>query len=389
MAGNALNQRSIYAVPGLPVVTLVLTWILTSLAIIFVAIRFYLRKKLRNGWASHDWFILAALCFQIPFQAGLTIMCNWGSGSPTETLTELQLYNINKFGWVFAPFTHPASFLARISIAILLVQIFGTKIWFKRYLIIFTTFQTLLGITTFALNLSLARPYAALWDTSITNAQFLNPLAYQWTAVILQFCYTIWDFTAVLFPILILWKLKMPTSRKVGLAILLAMSLITSAVAGLKTIVSLLYTIGADNLIDVYYGTHIIDFSTCLEQALVIMMGCVPVLRSITQLRLPQMSSLGGSFTSILTRGRTKITGTDSASASPIPEHTSFENLEFAARSHRFNGVPSTKEGSFPGFAVASWKGGDANNPLAESGVYCTDTVIVSYQDRARQREEL
>lgn len=74
--------------------TLVLTWFLTSLAIISVLFRFYLRRKFFNGWASHDWLMLAALAFQFSFQVGLTAMCSSGSGRPSSDLTELELVTI-------------------------------------------------------------------------------------------------------------------------------------------------------------------------------------------------------------------------------------------------------------------------------------------------------
>ena len=71
--------------------TLVLTWIFTSLAIVAVVLRFYLRRKLTKRWASHDWIMLAALACQLVYQAGITILCQAGSGKPAESLTENQL----------------------------------------------------------------------------------------------------------------------------------------------------------------------------------------------------------------------------------------------------------------------------------------------------------
>ncbi|ETS73446.1 hypothetical protein PFICI_15051 [Pestalotiopsis fici W106-1] len=320
-----MEPRAEHHVSNIGPLSVGISWFLTSVAIIFVLLRFYLRWKASKGWASPDWIILAALAFQIAYQAGFTAMCNAGLGKLTKDVPPANLVQIAKLNWIFAPLAHPASLLARVSIAILLARIFSSRKWFRRYAITATTIQTILGIAVFIINLAQSIPYAALWDKSIVGARKWDPQIYHWAAVILQVIYTIWDFTFVLFPVMMIWKLNMNWRRKLAIMVLIAMSLITMAAAASKMVISLLFTIDATDSLDSIRGTHVIDFTTCLEQALVIIMGCVPTVRLISGLNLPSVRQIGNSLVSLITRSRSKGS-TTGGSNSRRSEST--ENLE-------------------------------------------------------------
>ncbi|OTB04508.1 hypothetical protein M426DRAFT_22657 [Hypoxylon sp. CI-4A] len=361
--------------------TLVLTWILTSFAIITVVLRFYVRRKLARGWASHDWIMLAALLCQIVYQVGITLLCNAHSGMPTNSLTPAELVEIDRLSWIFAPFTHPTSILARISIAIVLAHLFGTKPWFKWYIIIFTSILTAAGIETLITNVAQAQPYAAMWDKSIPNAIRWDPAVYHWSAVVLQIFYVIWDFTFVLFPVKILWKLNMRFRRKAGLMLLMGSMLIVMAAATSKMVISALFSAGNTKTLDPYIFQHAIDFSTCVEQALVIIMGCVPTLYSITKLPFPSMSDISGSFTTLVSKVR-RITSNEKVGSSFEEQRTSIENLELTPRLNISNDsrLPPNKAQ-----IMASLSDAEGDDLPPDHGLRRTDSFTVTYHDRVRQ----
>ncbi|KAI1413640.1 hypothetical protein F5Y13DRAFT_198455 [Hypoxylon sp. FL1857] len=169
--------------PRFSIWTLGVSWTLTPIAIMAVCARFYLRKALAYGWESHDWLMLVASILQIFYQVGLTIMCRWGSGKALQDLTTLELMMVMKWSWVIAPAVHLIAIIARLSIAILLIHLFGAKRWFKGYLIIFTTIQSLVGLVVVIVALAQCQPYELCWNPSAHGVRW-NPKIYEWAAVV-------------------------------------------------------------------------------------------------------------------------------------------------------------------------------------------------------------
>lgn len=97
-----------------------------------------------------------------------------GSGRPSNTLTIEQNYNINKWSWIFAPPGFLVSIIARVSIAILLVRIFGTKRWFRYYMIHFTVVQTIVGIVSIIFLVAQCKPYEGLWNKAVRYSVLLG-----------------------------------------------------------------------------------------------------------------------------------------------------------------------------------------------------------------------
>lgn len=162
-----------------------LTWTLTGLAIVAVAARCHLKLKFKLGLFIEDYLIILALALQISYQTGFTLMCNWGSGRPASALTAEQNFNINKWSWIFAVPGFLVSIIARVSIAILLVRIFGRVRWFKMYMIFFTTIQTIVGIVSIIFLVAQCDPYEGLWNKAVRR-RYWDKRIYQYTALALQ-----------------------------------------------------------------------------------------------------------------------------------------------------------------------------------------------------------
>ncbi|KAK8058463.1 hypothetical protein PG994_008911 [Apiospora phragmitis] len=116
---------------GIRPFSLGITWVLTVIAITAVTARFIVRRYTTKSWSINDWIMAFAMSLQIAYQAIFTVMCNCGNGRPFDQLTPLQLQQVSKWGWISAAPSITVSFVACISITILLVRIFGIHIWFK------------------------------------------------------------------------------------------------------------------------------------------------------------------------------------------------------------------------------------------------------------------
>jgi hypothetical protein len=92
----------------------------------------------------------------------------------------------------------------------------------------------------------------------------------------------------------------MASRQRIGLLLMMSMSLLTMTISILKTI-SLSHIVAQQSdptATDVQYGASLTILWSCLEQAFVIIMGCVPPLRSIS--RLPVAQTISSSLSSIL-----------------------------------------------------------------------------------------
>lgn len=78
------------------------------------------------------------------------------------------------------------SILARISIAILLIRIFGVHKWFTAFMIISCVIQTVVGIAFIPMTFLQARPVEALWNIFIMDAQRWDPRIWLYTAYTIQ-----------------------------------------------------------------------------------------------------------------------------------------------------------------------------------------------------------
>ena len=105
----------------------------------------------------------------------------------------------------------------------------------------------------------------------------------------------------------------MALRQRIGLIILMSMSLFTM-------VLSILKTIGLNNIAnqqkdptatDVQYNASLEILWSLLEQAFVINMGCVPPLRAVVRLELTQ--SISSSLTSLLRRSKSSKSSSDNS----------------------------------------------------------------------------
>jgi hypothetical protein len=162
-----------------------LTWTFAALAIITVAARFVVHKRALNRWSADDWIMLLALVIQIIFQAIYTVLVGWGGSLPFDRITPVQRRQTSKWGWISAAPSIMTSCIARISIAILLVRIFGVQRWLKRYLIGFTSILTVMSILSIIFLAAQCRPWSGLWDRKMTARRW-NPYIYAYTGLATQ-----------------------------------------------------------------------------------------------------------------------------------------------------------------------------------------------------------
>lgn len=114
---------------------------------------------------------------QIASQACITEAYNWGMGvHDAYLLMDPAMPWINLLKWVYIS-TLPGvlcSIFARVSICLLLISLFGSKLWLKWWLIVTTTLVAVLGVLSIAVTWAQADPIEGLWNPLI-HARRWNP----------------------------------------------------------------------------------------------------------------------------------------------------------------------------------------------------------------------
>ncbi|KAH8897332.1 hypothetical protein GQ53DRAFT_887691 [Thozetella sp. PMI_491] len=287
------------------------TWTFTVIAAGAVFLRLCVRKKVANRLGLDDWLMLLALPFQIVYQVFLTISYHYGMGKHDVDLQiPDELVQILKWNWWSLVPGSVVSVLARVSAAILLTRLFGVYRWFRWFMIVLTVLQTVATIVLVPCVFLQSDPVSGLWDVFNFTATHWDKRVVLYLQYVGQALFTFADLTFVLFPVMFIWKLNMPLQQRIGLMVLMAASLLTMAASILK----LIAVQGASDLKpDAQYNASLEMLWVGLEQTFVIIMGCVPSLRSV--LKLDGFRSLSSSLSSFLRRGdKSKASSMDNKS---------------------------------------------------------------------------
>ncbi|KAK8051622.1 hypothetical protein PG993_003007 [Apiospora rasikravindrae] len=320
-ASNKWNvSDAMYAVP----------WIMTCISIGTVGTRFYLRKKFSLPVDVDDWVMAVAVLLQIGFQSVLTVSITKGVGRSLSPSLDMDgLVDMLKWSWLSNPLAVTVSVVACISITILLVRLFNVKKRFKWFMITFTGAVSIMGVLNVVVVWFQASPAEALWDFRMMVPRW-DPKIQQIFSATLHGLLATSDLLYVVFPVMFVWKLHMPARRKVGLSMVLALGLITFALALVKLVgivgsIDNTYDVMGDTA-DVFYVFSVLSLISSVEQNLVIIIGCVPKIRSISKLASPFFSYISTNLVHLLSMtGVTRHTKRSSTSGASEPKYD-FEN---------------------------------------------------------------
>ncbi|KAI0154336.1 hypothetical protein GGR57DRAFT_111705 [Xylariaceae sp. FL1272] len=279
-----------------------LTWTLTGLCILALAARLYTRWKTLSKWLSEDWIMLLGLVFQIVFQVTVTINWSWGLGRPQADLVYFpQIENVVKWNWIGSIPGVLTAVISRVGAGLTLVRIFETKKHFKRFVYTTTIAETVAGILVLGAILSQTSPFEAIWNPAVEKKHVMGRYFVKYTAYFFFSIALLMDLTFVVWPVKIIWKLNMPLRRRIGLCILLAMSLVTLA-AGLAKVVY--YSRGIElTTTDIDIDGQSVIW-TSIETAFIIIMACLPIIPGFLKLIMPQLRTFGVELKESVSSGR-------------------------------------------------------------------------------------
>ncbi|KAI0835718.1 hypothetical protein F5Y06DRAFT_117464 [Hypoxylon sp. FL0890] len=370
---------------GIGPLTMGITWVLTAGCIVSMGFRFYLRRKFVRTFFKEDWFMLVAFILLLVYQAFQTKAYTYGLGKAHYNLYPAENVQLQKWLWIIQTVGIFVGVLSRISIGMLLVHLFDIRHAFKWFTICFTTLVVINGVLAIIFAWAQIYPIQATWDPTIQASRRWDTKISQYTGLVLQALYFISDISFVLWPVIIIWKLNMALRRKVGLVILVGLSLITAGASLAKLVIScMLLTqtpfVGGNGTFD--FAAGLVSFCTSIELSLVIILGCVPTLGPIVNLHFPTFSHLRSSFSSIVTKVTRKGSRSDLSSQGASYRSGSYRHLETALKLR-----PSADE---KGSVVVASPANTQDQAMKSSGdIHRSDTYSVAYDTRVRATEEV
>ncbi|KAK8017681.1 hypothetical protein PG993_014007 [Apiospora rasikravindrae] len=260
----------------------------------------------------------------------------WGLGRHDRDLAAVpQLVHVQKWVYIGVIPNLLASSVARVSAALLLIRLFGRRKWFKWYLVLFTSLQTMLIVADAAVLWTQSRPVEGLWDPFVEAVR--RPAVVSESLVFtIQAMLTFSDPTYVLFPVIFVYQLHMPFRRKLGLILLLMLSLVTMTVSLLKTIQAKISVGDGTRTDDIQYRTSLLQVWAGVEQSLVITLSCVPALRTwFNSVVFPAFQSVTSSVVRVFgssSRSHSSLAGSKRSSDKPIS--VQYYDLELQPQLH-------------------------------------------------------
>ncbi|KAK4031322.1 hypothetical protein C8A01DRAFT_21439 [Parachaetomium inaequale] len=202
-------------------------WSLGTVAVVVLFLRLYTAVRIVQRVKPEDYLMLAALLCALVQTCLLTVSVRWGLGRHIGTLSEEQVMHAAKFFILFEGWSVASTAFGRISFSVYLLQIVVINRMRKFLLYSFIAGQAIVnGLTIILIYVQCGTQPAAMWDPSI-EADCWSPRV-QRDFGFFQCSYnSLTDLFLTIFPIIIVWNLQLSWYKKLGISVLLGVSVVT------------------------------------------------------------------------------------------------------------------------------------------------------------------
>ncbi|OCL09075.1 hypothetical protein AOQ84DRAFT_376166 [Glonium stellatum] len=280
-----------------PLTVVVVTVLLCALDILVVTLRFITRRKLRQSIKADDWLSLASLALILSLAATLIIgVAQHALAYPTP-LTSLQtrttitdsndkIIITARLQYIFLVISVPTLGLIKMTFVFFYRRIFVVeKQNFSNlqnivYTAMICTIFLWSGGFLFSFIFACKGHFTAWWASAsslITNC--VNTLELLYAFAISDF---ITDSIIILLPLPMIWKLRLPTSRKVGVTAVFLLGIFAAAASLIRMIwVIWARHVGFNPLLDEDLLITTLLFWCMVEVTLGLLAACLPTLRGL------------------------------------------------------------------------------------------------------------
>ncbi|KAH8673428.1 hypothetical protein BX600DRAFT_433057 [Xylariales sp. PMI_506] len=260
-------------------------WVFTGIAFAVVLLKLFARAHIVKKLGWDDFFIFFSMALSIVASALVTWSAVLGFGQHTTAVaaktTPDTLYFIAKIQMLGYPFNIGAFSFPNISIAILVNHILDPNIYRSTVLYAMVIIQVGLAMGSVMVVFLQCHPTERLWNPTV-DGYCLSPNVLNDYSYFLSSFTILTDVVLAIVPISVFWKLQMRQSTKIGLCIMMGLTMLSAIVTIVKATYLYLFTDKSDPLWDVVplvlWGLTI-DTASSIEQNVVIVAACIPTLR--------------------------------------------------------------------------------------------------------------
>ena len=108
--------------------TSAVTIVLTVVATVFVAARFFTRARLVRSIKQDDWWILAAWIFAVGFSSSICVAVKYGLGKHKDDISDSSFRTLRKAEYAFAILYNPALMLTKTSIVVFFLSVMSKDV---------------------------------------------------------------------------------------------------------------------------------------------------------------------------------------------------------------------------------------------------------------------
>ncbi|KAJ6090173.1 hypothetical protein N7486_008988 [Penicillium sp. IBT 16267x] len=255
-------------------------WVFTGIAIAAVFLKLINRMGSKgHGW--DDFFIFFSLALSIIATACVSYMATLGLGRHTAAVVAehgMARYEKVAFWQVIAfPFNIGAFSFPNISIAILIVHLLDPNPLRKWLLYTMVIFQVIFAMISVFIAFFQCKPTAKMWNPTLDGTCWSSDVFDDFSYWVSAYT-TMTDIILAIVPISAVWKLQMPFSTKLGVCIMMGLTMLSAIVTIVKATYLHLYT-DLTNHTDPLWAVIPLVIWGLIEQNVVIIAACIPTLR--------------------------------------------------------------------------------------------------------------
>ncbi|WQF75125.1 hypothetical protein CDEST_00139 [Colletotrichum destructivum] len=283
-------------VAGLTSVIQVVTYILSVLSTLVIALRLYVRLKLsgtERTWGWDDTFAVAGWVPLWPSVAFLIIATRWGLGARDAQVPEgmLSYYQIRvkEDMFYFEVIYFASSILTKLAMAVMILRLSSTRVYAY---IIWGNMAVLgtNGLICMVIMFVSCSPIPALWNEKLVGCSSAMRAPSSWPMV---------DWTCAVTPFFMLQGLQMPKRRKISLQVILSLGIIGSAAGLVRMGYYRAYDTKAHPHESLYDWGHTVLWSV-LEACLGIIACSLPPLRKLFTSFYPSSQGKSGNQSRVM-----------------------------------------------------------------------------------------
>ncbi|PYI03679.1 hypothetical protein BO78DRAFT_374496 [Aspergillus sclerotiicarbonarius CBS 121057] len=271
----------------------VVAWVFTGSAIATVFLKLFARGHFSHNLGWDDFFIFFSLGLSIIAAAFVSYSVTLGLGRHTAAVIAehgMERYVLTA-KWQIIAFR--AYSFPNISIAILITHLLDPNPLRTRCLYAMVTMQVVFAMISVLIVFLQCSPTQMLWDPSVGGTCW-DPDVFDDFMYWVSAYTTVTDIVLAVVPISVFWKLQMRVSTKLGVCIMMGLTLLSAIVTIVKATYLHLFT----NRTDPLYDVVTLVIWGLIEQNVVIVAACIPTLRPFFRIAFGTKGSRSGNTSS-------------------------------------------------------------------------------------------